>query len=56
MAIPLVGALSATVIVGEIPHWQDWLAMGFVMIAIASVLWPARRAAPVAGAAQSPHV
>jgi drug/metabolite transporter (DMT)-like permease len=56
MAIPLVGAVSATVIVGEIPHWQDWLAMGFVMMAIASVLWPARRVAPVAGAAQSPHV
>ena len=56
MAIPLVGALSATVIVGEIPHWQDWLAMGFVMIAIASVLWPTRPVATVAGAAQSPHV
>jgi len=48
MAIPLVGTLSATVIVGEMPHWQDWLAMGFVMAAIASVLWPARRAAPLA--------
>lgn len=56
MAIPLVGTLSATVIVGEIPHWQDWLAMGFVMMAIASVLWPARRVVPAAVAAQSPHV
>jgi threonine/homoserine efflux transporter RhtA len=56
MAIPLVGTLSAAVIIGEIPHWQDWLAMGFVMMAIASVLWPARRPAPVAGAAQSRHV
>ena len=54
MAIPLVGTLSATVIVGEMPHWQDWLAMGFVMLAIASVLWPARPA--TAGAAQSGHV
>lgn len=42
MAIPLVGTLSATFIVGEIPHWQDWLAIVFVMIAIASVLWPSR--------------
>lgn len=42
MAIPLVGTLSATLIVGEVPHWQDWLAMGFVMLAIASVLWPPR--------------
>lgn len=56
MAIPLVGTLSATVIVGEIPHWQDWLAMGFVMMAIASVLWPARRVTPAGGAAQSNHV
>ena len=55
MAIPLVGTLSATLIVGEIPHWQDWLAMGFVMLAIASVLWPAHRPAPADGAAQLPH-
>jgi drug/metabolite transporter (DMT)-like permease len=45
MAIPLVGTLSATLIVGEMPHWQDWLAMVFVMIAIASVLLPTRPAA-----------
>jgi len=43
MAIPLVGTLSATFIVGEMPHWQDWLAMVFVMLAIASVLLPARK-------------
>ncbi len=48
MAIPLVGTLSATVIVGETPHWQDWLAMGFVMAAIASVLWPSRSPATIA--------
>ena len=54
MAIPLVGTLSATLIVGEVPHWRDWLAMGFVMMAIASVLWPNRREKPL-GAAQSTH-
>lgn len=43
MAIPLVGILSATVITKEMPHWQDWLAMVFVMVAIASVLWPSRK-------------
>ena len=47
MAIPLVGTLSATFIVGEVPHWQDWVAIAFVMVAIASVLWPS----PAAGAA-----
>jgi drug/metabolite transporter (DMT)-like permease len=46
MAIPLVGTLSATLIVGEVPHWQDWLAMVFVMAAIASVLLPSRPAPP----------
>lgn len=46
MAIPLVGTLSATLIVGETPHWQDWLAMLFVMAAIASVLLPTRRPNP----------
>lgn len=52
MAIPLVGTLSATFIVGEIPHWQDWLAIVFVMVAIASVLLPPR--APAATAARTP--
>lgn len=42
MAIPLVGTLSATFIVGEWPHWQDYLAIVFVMAAIAAVLLPAR--------------
>jgi drug/metabolite transporter (DMT)-like permease len=45
MAIPLVGTLSATFITQEMPHWQDWLAMAFVMVAIASVLLPARNPA-----------
>ncbi len=43
MAIPLIGTLSATFIVGERPHWQDYAAMVFVMLAIASVLLPVRR-------------
>ena len=51
MAIPLVGTLSATFIVGEVPHWQDWMAIGFVMMAIASVLLPARTARPGSGPA-----
>ncbi len=43
MAVPLVGTLSATVIVGEWPHWQDFVAIAFVMAAIAAVLIPPRR-------------
>ncbi|MDO9437736.1 DMT family transporter [Hydrogenophaga sp.] len=52
MAIPLVGTLSATFIVGEVPHWQDWVAIAFVMMAIAGVLWPPRGAKGSAPAAQ----
>ena len=43
MAVPLVGTLMATVIVGEWPHWQDFVAIVFVMTAIAAVLLPPRR-------------
>ena len=45
MAIPLIGTLSATVIVGEWPHWQDYVAVVLVMSAIAAVLLPARKPA-----------
>ena len=44
MAIPLIGTLSATVIVGEWPHWQDFVAVALVMSAIAAVLMPPRKA------------
>ena len=43
MAVPLVGTLSATLIVGERPTWQDFAAMLCVMAAIAAVLLPPRR-------------
>lgn len=43
MAVPLIGTLSATLIVGEIPHWEDYAAMVCVMIAVAAVLLPPRK-------------
>lgn len=42
MAIPAIGTLSATVITGEVPAWQDLLSVGFVIVAIAAVLAPTR--------------
>lgn len=45
MAVPLIGTLAATLIVGEKPHWQDYLSILFVMLAIASVLLPASSSA-----------
>jgi drug/metabolite transporter (DMT)-like permease len=46
MAVPVVGILSATWIVGEIPGWQDWAAAIFVVGAIATTLL---RGKPVTG-------
>lgn len=46
MAVPLIGILSATLIVGEWPHWEDYVAMVCVMAAIAAVLIPSRRSKP----------
>ena len=43
MAIPRIGTLSATIVVGEVPHWQDYVAVVLVMSAIAAVLLPARQ-------------
>lgn len=43
MAVPLVGILSATFIVGEVPVWQDWIAVVFVIGAIAATLLPQRQ-------------
>ena len=40
MAVPLVGTLSAALLVQEVPGWTDWLAAGFIMAAIASALLP----------------
>ena len=42
MAVPLVGTLSATFIVGELPRALDFVAAGFIMVAIASALLPPR--------------
>jgi drug/metabolite transporter (DMT)-like permease len=44
MAVPLVGILSAGFIVGEVPHWQDWIAVVFVIGAIATTLLAAKPA------------
>ena len=51
MAVPLVGTMSATFIVGEVPRLLDFVAAGFIMLAIASALLPSRRG-PVAQKSQ----
>ena len=44
MLIPVIGVFSGAWWLGEVLHWQDWTAVGLMVVAIASVLWPARRA------------
>jgi drug/metabolite transporter (DMT)-like permease len=46
MAVPLVGTGSAALLVQEVPGWKDWTAAGFIMLAIASALLPARQNRP----------
>jgi drug/metabolite transporter (DMT)-like permease len=45
MAVPMVGTLSAALIVNEMPGWQDLVAVLCVMLAIAAVLLPPRNPA-----------
>ncbi len=42
MLIPVLGTLSGAWWLGEKLHWQDGAAIVLVLVAIASVMWPAR--------------
>jgi len=42
MFIPVLGVFVGAVWLGEAVHWQDYVAVMLMMVAIASVLWPAR--------------
>lgn len=42
MFIPVIGVFSGALWLGEKLHWQDYAAVVLMMVAIASVLWPAR--------------
>jgi len=41
MLIPVVGLFSGMWLLGEVPSWQDYVALLFVLVAIATVLLPA---------------
>lgn len=45
MLIPVLGVFSGAVWLGEVLHWQDWAAVGLMVMSIAAVLWPKRSAA-----------
>jgi drug/metabolite transporter (DMT)-like permease len=44
MLIPVLGVFSGAVLLGEVLHWQDWAAVGLMMVSIAAVLWPKKTA------------
>jgi drug/metabolite transporter (DMT)-like permease len=41
MFIPVLGVFSGAYFLNEALHWQDWAAIVLIVLAIASVLWPA---------------
>lgn len=43
MLIPVIGVFSGVWILGERLVWQDWAALAFLLVSIATVLLPARR-------------
>jgi drug/metabolite transporter (DMT)-like permease len=43
LLIPVVGVFSGVIVLGERPHWQDYVALVLVSLAIASVLMPPRQ-------------
>jgi len=42
MLIPVLGTVSGAWWLGESLHWQDGAAIGLILVAIASVMWPTR--------------
>jgi drug/metabolite transporter (DMT)-like permease len=49
MLIPVVGVFSGALWLHEVLHWQDHAAVLLMMVAIASVLWPAQAGEPGKG-------
>jgi drug/metabolite transporter (DMT)-like permease len=44
MLIPVLGVFSGMWILGEQPHWQDYVALALILISLMTVLLPARNA------------
>ncbi len=42
MMIPVLGVATGALWLGEVLHWQDFAAVGLMVVAIASVLWPVK--------------
>lgn len=42
MMIPVLGVFSGMLVLGEQPHWQDYAALGLILLALSTVLLPTR--------------
>ncbi len=40
LMIPVVGVFSGMLVLSEVPHWQDFAALGLVLLALATVMLP----------------
>jgi drug/metabolite transporter (DMT)-like permease len=40
LMIPVVGVFSGMLVLAELPHWQDFAALGLVLLALATVMLP----------------
>jgi drug/metabolite transporter (DMT)-like permease len=40
MMIPVVGVFSSALVLGEMPHWQDYASLMLVVSSLATVLIP----------------
>ena len=49
MLVPVLGTLSGAWWLHEALHWQDGAAIALLLVAIAAVMWPARRDQPAYG-------
>ena len=43
MLIPMVGLFAGAYLLNEVPHWQDYAALGLMLLAMACVLLPKRQ-------------
>jgi drug/metabolite transporter (DMT)-like permease len=42
MLIPVLGVFSSMWLLGEVPHWQDYAALALILVALGTVLLPAK--------------
>ena len=47
LMIPVVGVFSGMLVLSEVPHWQDFAALGLVLLALATLMLPSGLGRPL---------